>query len=130
MNLSRKCGVNEMKLVEICPIVERLAVTIAGVKYYKRIDYLKKSKEKIRGDYEVDFRGGVIFYVDAETGKAHTCTNVGKFKFSTGSSFWKECFREQVPIIKRLFFMSPGVASSFKMNFRTTPVSRIMISQI
>ena len=91
-----------MKLTEIHPNISSLTVVIDGVKYYKQIDILKKYNKNIKEDYEVDFEGRVSFDVDVRTGRASTCTNVGKFKFTTGSGFWEECFREQVPTIRQL----------------------------
>jgi|SRR3990167_4956366 len=91
-----------VKIIEIKPIVERLAVTIDGVRHYSEIDILKRYKVKIKNEYEVDYHGKVIFIVDVNTGEPHTCINFGKFRFETGAGFWKECFREQLPMIKKL----------------------------
>ena len=84
----------EIKINRIKPIVERIDVTLSNIKYYK--------KDILEDKIKIEYYGDVIFSVDLDTGIAHSCRNVGKFKFTTGRGFWKQCFREQVSRIEKL----------------------------
>jgi len=81
--------------------VSDIYVSLANIKCYKKVTYDDNEYESGKDKYKVDFVGNFEFVLDVETGRIVCASGIKNRLVRVGSSFFKEHFREQVPIINR-----------------------------